>query len=81
MGGDASPVRALGHPRRLHGRQHRSELRAGNGTPQERAEQFLEQIEPVLPGISAQWNRRATVDFWLDYPWTLGSYSYWKVGQ
>jgi monoamine oxidase len=53
----------------------------GNGTPQERAEQFLEQIEPVLPGISAQWNQRATVDFWLDYPWTLGSYSYWKVGQ
>jgi monoamine oxidase len=53
----------------------------GSGTPTERAEQFLTQIEPVLPGISAKWNHRATVDFWLDYPWTKGSYSYWKVGQ
>jgi monoamine oxidase len=34
----------------------------GSGTPEERAEQFLAQIEPVLPGRSAQWNGRATVD-------------------
>jgi monoamine oxidase len=53
----------------------------GSGTPEERAAQFLAQIEPVLPGLSAQWNRRATVDFWLGNPFTLGSYSYWKVGQ
>jgi monoamine oxidase len=53
----------------------------GTGTPQERAQQFLAQIEPVLPGLSAQWNQRATVDFWLGNPFTLGSYSYWKVGQ
>ncbi|MDP9276638.1 MAG: FAD-dependent oxidoreductase [Actinomycetota bacterium] len=53
----------------------------GTGTPQERAQQFLGQIEPVLPGISARWNGRATVDFWTGYPWTKGSYSYWKVGQ
>jgi monoamine oxidase len=53
----------------------------GTGTPVARARQFLRQIEPVLPGLSAQWNGRATVDFWTGYPWTLGSYSYWKVGQ
>jgi monoamine oxidase len=53
----------------------------GSGTPTERAAQFLKQIEPVLPGISARWNGRATVDFWTAYPWTKGSYSYWKVGQ
>jgi monoamine oxidase len=53
----------------------------GTGTPQERARQFLGQLEPVLPGISARWNGRATVDFWLANPWTKGSYSYWKVGQ
>ncbi|HET7857321.1 MAG TPA: NAD(P)/FAD-dependent oxidoreductase [Gaiellaceae bacterium] len=53
----------------------------GSGTPQQRAQEFLGQIEPVLPGISAQWNGRATVDFWKAYPWTRGSYSYWKVGQ
>jgi monoamine oxidase len=53
----------------------------GSGTPERRAKQFLAQIEPVLPGISAKWNGRATVDFWTAYPWTRGSYSNWKVGQ
>jgi monoamine oxidase len=53
----------------------------GSGTPASRAQQFLGQLEPVLPGISAKWNGKATVDWWQGYPWTLGSYSYWKVGQ
>jgi monoamine oxidase len=53
----------------------------GSGTPAERAKKFLTQIEPVLPGVSAYWNGKATVDFWTGYPWTKGSYSYWKVGQ
>jgi monoamine oxidase len=53
----------------------------GTGSPQQRAQQFLGQIEPVLPGLSAEWNGRATVDFWLANQWTRGSYSYWKVGQ
>ena len=53
----------------------------GSGTPQQRAQQFLAQIEPVLPGLSAKWNGRATVDFWLGNRWTRGSYSFWKVGQ
>jgi len=52
-----------------------------NGTETQRAQQFLTQIEPVLPGISPHWNGRATIDYWTRYPWTLGSYSYWKVGQ
>ena len=53
----------------------------GSGTPASRAQQFLKQIESVLPGISAKFNGRATIDFWTAYPWTKGSYSYWKVGQ
>jgi monoamine oxidase len=53
----------------------------GSGTPTSRAQQFLGQIEPVLPGISSHWNGRATIDYWTGYPWTKGSYSYWKVGQ
>jgi monoamine oxidase len=53
----------------------------GSGTPTSRANQFLAQIEPVLPGISSRWNGRATIDFWTGYEWTKGSYSYWKVGQ
>jgi monoamine oxidase len=35
----------------------------------------------VLPGLSAKWNRRAAIDWWPGNPWSLGSYSYWKVGQ
>jgi len=53
----------------------------GSGTATTRAQQFLGQIEPVLPGATAHWNGRATLDFWAAYPWTKGSYSYWKVGQ
>src|SRR5215213_7503411 len=53
----------------------------GSGTPSSRAQQFLAQIEPVLPGISVRWNGRATIDYWAGNRWTKGSYSYWKVGQ
>jgi monoamine oxidase len=53
----------------------------GTGTPEERALEFLGQLEPVLPGATASWNGKATVDFWPAYEWTKGSYSYWKVGQ
>jgi monoamine oxidase len=53
----------------------------GSGTATERAQQFLAQLEPVLPGITDQWNGKATFDYWTGYPWTKGSYSYWKVGQ
>jgi len=53
----------------------------GSGTPSSRAQQFLGQIEPVLPGLSAKWNGKATIDYWAGYKWTKGSYSYWKVGQ
>jgi monoamine oxidase len=46
-----------------------------------RAHDFLERLEPVFPGISAQWTGRATFDFPLTNPLLRGSYSYWKVGQ
>jgi len=45
------------------------------------AKTFLSQIEPVFPGITQQWNGRATLDVPLSNPYLLGSYSYWKVGQ
>src|SRR5947209_7803759 len=45
------------------------------------ATQFLSQFEPVFPGITKQWNGRATLDVPLSNPFLLGSYSYWKVGQ
>jgi monoamine oxidase len=53
----------------------------GGGNPTVYAEEFLKQIEPVLPGIKDEWNGRVTLDSWPDYEWTKGSYSYWKVGQ
>lgn len=52
-----------------------------SGTPSSLAKRFLSQIEPVLPGLTAAWDGRATVDAWPAYKWTKGSYSYWKVGQ
>jgi monoamine oxidase len=53
-----------------------------NGDAQFRAQQFLTQIDPVLPGIkTGHYNGLATIDYWHGYPWTLGSYSYWKEGQ
>jgi monoamine oxidase len=56
----------------------------GTGTPQERAQQFFGQLAPQFPGvdIASHWDgSTASVDFWATYPWTKGSYSYWKVGQ
>jgi monoamine oxidase len=53
----------------------------GSGTPATRAARFLGQLEPVLPGVSDQWDGTATVDYWAAYPWTLGSYSYYRPGQ
>jgi monoamine oxidase len=50
-------------------------------TPQQLAQRFLPQIEPVIPGLTAVYDGHVTVDSWKDYKWTLGSYSYWKVGQ
>lgn len=52
-----------------------------SGTPNDRAQQFLEQIEPVLPGLSEKWNGRAEIDYWPGYKWAKGSYSYYRVGQ
>jgi monoamine oxidase len=57
----------------------------GSGTPTSRAQQFMSQVQPLFDEaaitVSDHWTGRATVDFWTAYPWTKGSYSYWKVGQ
>jgi monoamine oxidase len=41
----------------------------------------LSRIEPVLPGLTRQWNGKAQLEYWPGYPLTRCSYSYWKVGQ
>jgi len=45
------------------------------------AQRFLDQIEPVLPGLGGKWNGKATLDYWPTNPWSKGAYSYWRVGQ
>jgi monoamine oxidase len=41
----------------------------------------LGQLEPVMPGISAQWNGKWQLEHWPSNPLTRGSYSFWKPGQ
>jgi monoamine oxidase len=45
------------------------------------AKKFLDQIEPVFPGMTPRWNHRATLDTPASNPFLRGSYSYWRVGQ
>jgi monoamine oxidase len=45
------------------------------------ASQFLAEIEPVFPGISARWNGKAMLSTPHTDPNLLCSYSYWKPGQ
>lgn len=50
---------------------------AARTTPQT----VLARIEPVMPGLSAQWNGKWQLEDWPSNPLTRGSYSFWKVGQ
>jgi monoamine oxidase len=45
------------------------------------AQRFLKQLAPVFPGITRQWNGRATLSTPMLDPNLNCSYSYWKVGQ
>lgn len=53
----------------------------GGATATSLVPRFLQQLEPVMPGITGQYDGHATVDSWPDYKWTKGSYSYFKPGQ
>ena len=43
-------------------------------------DQVLAQMEPVYPGLTAQWNGRATVSMWPSNPYSKGAYSYYPPG-
>ncbi len=45
------------------------------------AKAWLKQLEPILPGITAQWNGKATLSTPFRDPLLRCSYSYWKPGQ
>ncbi|MFN9264942.1 MAG: flavin monoamine oxidase family protein [Acidobacteriota bacterium] len=41
----------------------------------------LARLEPVFPGLTAQWNGKWQLENWPANPLTRGSYSFWKPGQ
>lgn len=45
------------------------------------AQEFLKQLEPVFPGITSQWNGKATLSTPMIDPTLNCSYSYFRVGQ
>jgi monoamine oxidase len=45
------------------------------------AKAFLKRLETVFPGITAQWNQKATLSTPFRDPLLNCSYSYWKPGQ
>jgi monoamine oxidase len=53
----------------------------GGATAADRAQGFLDQLEPVFPRVPASFNGRAVLDYWTGRPFTRGSYAYYRVGQ
>jgi monoamine oxidase len=56
-------------------------VRAGEGTPEERARAALADLERIWPGIGSRWNGRVIRNAWDRHPWSRGSYSLLRPGQ
>jgi len=54
---------------------------SGNPLVATYVQQLLKQLEPVFPGIGAQWNGKAMLSTPFTDPNFLCSYAYWKPGQ
>ena len=54
---------------------------AGMGEPEDRAADFLDQLEEVFPGSKAAHNGKVARFHWPTHPFTNGSYSAYRVGQ
>jgi monoamine oxidase len=54
---------------------------ANNPAVKKATQSFLQQLESIYPGISAQWNGKAMLSTPFTDPNLLCSYSYWKPGQ
>ncbi len=80
LGPQGSPALLLGFPGAEAGRTGLSG-QAHGAAPAADVATFLRQIEPVYPGTSAAYTGRAYEDHWSQDPWTLGAYSYCRVGQ
>lgn len=56
-------------------------LRLGDGTPESQAPQFINQLDNVWPGCKKAFNGHVKRMHWPSYPFTMGSYACYKVGQ
>jgi monoamine oxidase len=54
---------------------------ANNPAVKKAVQTYLQQLEAIYPGISAQWNGKAMLSTPFTDPNLLCSYSYWKPGQ
>lgn len=59
----------------------RQGLANGEGTAESRARSVLGRLDEVLPGAAAGFTGKATRMHWPSYPWSLGSYSGYRVGE
>jgi monoamine oxidase len=53
----------------------------GNGTPEDRMKDFLDQLDGIFPGSKAASNGKVARMHWPTSPLVLGSYASYKVGQ
>ena len=56
-------------------------LEAGQGTAEEAAVRLMAGVERAYPGVTAQRNGKVSRMHWPTFPWTKGSYAYYKPGQ
>ncbi|GEM48493.1 flavin monoamine oxidase family protein [Deinococcus cellulosilyticus] len=56
-------------------------LQSGEGTPQEQAYDFIQQMETLYPGVQQAYTGNAVRMHWPTKPHQLGSYSCYKIGQ
>jgi len=56
-------------------------VRAGNGTPEERAQDALRDLTRAYPGVAGLWNGRVIRNAWDRNPWSRGSYALLLPGQ
>lgn len=59
----------------------RQGLVIGEGPLQERAREFVRQVDLAFPGVEQAYTGKAVRQIWPKYEWTLGSYSCFMPGQ
>jgi monoamine oxidase len=80
LGPDAQPALLVGFPGGHVGASGLTGAAHGPAPPAD-VSWLLGQIERIYPGTTALFTGRAYEDRWAVDPWTLGAYSYMRVGQ